>query len=240
MNRSIFYWQLTAVLLVGAAYALFNVVGEIPPITSLIMALACWIFALAIHQIIMWRLGPLSEETSPYAEVDLDDVGGRARMQVFFDRYRVKGSMNVRDGHVYPVVPADKLDDLTRVVRMAVQTALGWRLAGTDLYVRTAGPDDSRIIGLTIHQLEQVLGVMERCVEERYSSRRLYRGFSRDEVMAMARVATADFLAKQPNDNADNLIIANAVRRGECDDNEFVKLAARTVELIVQVKGNDV
>lgn len=247
-----FLAELTAIFIVGAAFLLLHYLGEMEPITAAIFAVSVFIIFKTVLILLARAFGEKVEPETPSQSVSLDDIGGRARLQVFFERYGIGGSANVRNGQVYPVVPAEKLDEVTRKLRAAVNLALQWRLAGTDLYVKTADRlspafsaleeeiENTRIIGLTVPELEQVLGVMERCVEERHASRKLYRGFDRAEVMNMARAATADFIAKQPSDSADNLIVANAIRRGEHDDNQFVRLAARTIELILQVKGNNV
>lgn len=231
--------MLANLFLVGVVMLIFIYYGEMTFWSASLLATGVWLATMLIFKLILRWGGVKEVPESPWASLNLDEHFHRVRLQELFDQYGVKGSMNVRDGHIFPVVNSDLLSPLAKRLRGAVAMVKRHPRAGADLYYM----EDS-ILGmadLTIMEVEQAASVIEREVEDRNSSRKLYRGFGDAEVVGMARTVVADYLRNAPDgDSSDTLVYSNAVRRGECDEHPMMDIAIRTVRFILQIKGTSI
>ena len=224
-----FVWSLLVTIIL-TLYAGFGIIESsvIATVTWLVVAGPIW----------LWRFYRTTEEVSPWSGLNLDQHSAQMQLQALFESYGITGSLNVRDGKVFAVVPADKISNLVKRFRSSVALVKHHKLAGADLYYM-----EQNIVGLadlTIMEIEQAASVLERVEEDRNASRRLYTGFDRSEILGMARTACAHYVERLGDKDVDSVVLSRAIRAGQCDDHQFVKIAFNAIELLIRIKGTTI
>lgn len=234
-----FISEIVTILILGAGFMIFRTVGEMDPVPAALLAIVIWLISrFAFVWIMRWAEVPPEDDAPGWDGLDCDKHFHRERLQLLFDRYGVTGSMNVRCGRIYPVVNPDLLSPLAKRLRASVALVRGQTKALDLFYIKHS---HTELADLTIMEVEQAASVIEREVEDRNSSRKLYRGFGEEEKLNMARSVVANLIRNAKiGDGNDPLIIAQAIRNGQHDDHPMMQVATSTIATILSVKGTDV
>lgn len=234
--------EIVSLMVVGGAFIIFRVLGELDIFPAAAMAVAVWIFSKVVFATIMrWAEvpQPTEDEAPGWEGLDLDRHLHRHRLQLLFDQYGVTGSMNVRDGLICPVVPGDQLSPLAKRLRNSAVRLRTLTKGDPHLFYTKDGMYG--LADLTVMEVEQAATVIERVAEDRKASRKLYRGFGTEEQVQMARVAVASYIRNtEDSQPGAALTLSNEIRDGKHDDHPFMQVGIAVVGQILQIKGNDI
>jgi hypothetical protein len=234
-----FIQEIVTLLILGGSFMIFRTVGELDLVPAALFSVGVWLVSrFAFTGIMKWAEVPPEDDAPGWDGLDLDKHFHRERLQLLFERYGVVGSMNVRDGLIFPVLEPEKLSPLAKRLR-ACSVRLKTLMKG-DPHLFYTKDGMYGLADLTSMEVEQAASVIERVAEERNASRKLYRGFGDEEKRNMARTVVANLIRNADADGHDPLLLSQAIRAGQHDDHPMMQISIRTIDMILSIKGTDV
>lgn len=182
----------------------------------------------------LWLLRHPKGGVVPPGERMLKDREVMVDLTAFLRKQNVVGDADIRDGVVLPPVPPERLDPLSVVLANAAAFINRLRNpASCSLYVRDSVNDRFMLLpDLDLDHLLDASRVMQRVAEDRRRSRSIYKGFSDEEMLSLARAAISQWYKQQGNHD-----YAHKVMQGDFDNDQIIRQAIAVLDLTFKVKG---
>lgn len=181
-----------------------------------------------------------AEAVEPSVIRDLNEHRTRENLERFLNNLRIIGDANIRDGRVCEVVPSATLDQCVRQLRLKLN-ALRRRIdvgqmRGTDLYYTydLGTHNEYGMADIQIENIEALVGVGERVVEDRRRSRSLYKGHTEEELIAIVRVGMERYWRDADGDFWEE---ADAALQGRMDNTREAEVALHVLRQLFEIKG---
>lgn len=194
---------------------------------------AGFMFMPRLDKAIRAKLGIGVKEPVEPEVADLSHHATRDKLNSSLERLGVIGDADIRQGKVFPAIPADRLHPLAVVLENAA--AITRRLrnpAACSLYVRDSMNDRFMLLSeLDLEHVMEAATVMRRVAEDRQKSRALYKGMTDDEIKSLVR-AGMSFYYKDDGSFPES----NAAASGALDGTPEFLIAREVLMLAFQIK----